>query len=171
MSRSAWYLLVGLAFAVHNTEEALQARRLLEFVQSHAPRFLREFYAGITVFELQVGLIILTALGIVVTVITVRSSTASASVFANMVFAAVLGLNAVAHIGLSIAARSYMPGLVTAIVITLPVSVLLLLRARREAWVSTPVFWAVLPVAALVHGPLLAAFLRISLMLLRQWMR
>lgn len=166
MSRSAWYLLVGLAFALHNSEEGLAARRLLEFLQSHAPRFLREFYAGITVFELQVGLIILTALGIVVTAVAVRSSTASASAFGMMVFAAVLGLNAVAHIGLSIAARSYMPGLVTAIVLTLPVSVLLLLRARREAWVTTSVFWAAFPVAALVHGPLLAAFLQISLMLL-----
>lgn len=166
MSRSAWYLLVGLAFALHNGEEALAAWRLLEFLQSDAPRFLREFYAGITVFELQVGLIILTALGIVVTVVTVRSPTASASAFGMMVFAAVLGLNAVAHIGLSIAARSYVPGLVTAIAITLPVSVLLLLRARREAWVTPSVFWAVLPVAVLVHGPLLAAFLQISLMLL-----
>ena len=166
MSRSAWYLLVGLAFAVHNSEEGLAAGRLLEFLQSDAPRFLRELYAGITVFELQVGLIVLTALGIVVTAVAVRSSTASASAFGMMVFAAVLGLNAVAHIGLSIAARSYVPGLVTAIVITLPVSVLLLLRARREAWLSTSVFWAIFPVAALVHGPLLAAFLRISLMLL-----
>jgi hypothetical protein len=52
-----------------------------------------------------------------------------------------------------------MPGLVTALLITLPVSLLLLRRARQETWVSTAAFWAVMPVAVLIHGPLLVAFL------------
>ena len=129
---------------------------------------MRDFYAGITVFELQANLLILSALGFVVAAVAVRSSSASASAFGMMVFAALLGLNALLHIGLSIASRSYMPGLVTALLTTLPVSALLLHRARREAWVSTPAFWAVLPAAAVIHGPALGTFLRTTLLLMRQ---
>ena len=118
MSRRSCYLLVGFAFAIHNGEEALHAGRLLQFMQSEAPGFLRDFYAGITVVELQANLLILTLLGFVVTAVARRSSTTLASAFGMMVFAAVLGLNAFLHIGLSIASRSYMPGLVTALLIT-----------------------------------------------------
>lgn len=168
MSRPSCYLLVGFTFALHNGEEALTARSLLRFMQSDAPGFLRDFYAGITVFELQANLLILTVLGFVVTAVAVRFSTISASAFGMMVFAALLGLNALLHIGLSIASRSYMPGLVTAVLITLPVSVLLLLRAQHEAWVSTSAFWAVMPVAAVIHGPVLGTFLRTSLLLMRE---
>lgn len=168
MSRRSWYLLVGFAFAVHNGEEALTARRLLRFMQSDAPGFVRDFYAGITVGELQASLLVLTVLGVVVTGVAMRSSTTSASAFGMMVFAALLGLNALAHIGLSIASRSYMPGVATAVSITLPVSALLLLRGKHEAWVSTSAFWAVVPVAAVLHGPGLGAFLRASLLLMRE---
>lgn len=70
---------------------------------------------------------------------------------------------------LTIAFRTYMPGVVTAVSITLPVSAMLLRRARREAWVSTPVFWAVIPIAALVHGPVLGVFLRSTIAIFRLW--
>jgi hypothetical protein len=171
VSRRSLYLLVCLAFAIHNGEEALAAPRLLEFMQSRAPGFLRDFYAAITVSELRANLFMLTALGLVVTAIAARTPAATASAFAILVFGAVLGLNAVAHIALTIAFRTYMPGVVTAVSITLPVSAVLLRRARREAWVSTPVFWAVIPIAALVHGPVLGVFLRSTIAILRMWTR
>jgi hypothetical protein len=159
MSRRAWYFVIGVAFAVHNGEEALAAERLLAFMQTHAPAFLHDVYAEVTVSELQINLLILTVLGFVVSMVSARSPGAFASVFGMLVFAAVLTLNALAHIGFSMASRSYMPGVVTSILITLPLSLLLLHRARREAWVSTSAFWAVFPAAAFLHGPVLAALL------------
>jgi hypothetical protein len=84
-----------------------------------------------------------------------------------MVLAALLGLNAVFHIVLSIQTGAYMPGLVTAVLISLPVSVTLLVRARQQRWVSARAFWAVLPVAILIHGPVLDAVFRASLRLMR----
>jgi heme/copper-type cytochrome/quinol oxidase subunit 4 len=168
MSRRSCYLLVGVAFALHNGEEALTARRLLRFMQAEAPAVLGDVYAGLTVVDLHASLLILTVLGLVVTAVAVRSSATSAAAFGMMVFAAVLGLNAFLHLGLSIAAWSYMPGVATALLITLPVSALLLRRAKQEAWVSTPAFWAVLPAAVLIHGPALAMFLGASSLLLRE---
>lgn len=167
MSRRAWFLLVGAAFTLHNGEEALAAPRLLEFMLTRGPGFLRDFYAGVTPSELQASLLILTALGLVVTAAATRAPAAPASAFAMMVFAALLGLNAVAHLGLAVVARAYMPGLVTALLINLPLSTMLLLHARREGWVSRAAFWAVIPVGLVLHGPVLAAFLRMNIALLR----
>lgn len=168
MSRRAWYLLVGVAFAVHNGEEALAAGRLLEFMQAHAPAFVGALYAGITISELQTSLLMLTAIGFFVSALAASSPRSPASAFGMMVFAAVLALNGLLHIGLSVTSRSYMPGVVTALLITLPLSMLLLLRARREAWTSTWVFWAVVPAAVLIHGPVLVSFLQTSLLVLRE---
>jgi hypothetical protein len=58
MSRRSWYLSLGLALALHNGEEALRATHMLQFMQSDAPGFLRDVYAGITVPELQGSLLI-----------------------------------------------------------------------------------------------------------------
>lgn len=167
MNRRAHYLLVGLAFALHNGEEALAARGLLRFMQSEAPGFLGHVYAGITVVQLRADLLVVTVLGFAATAAAVRFSTSSASALGMLVFAALLGLNALLHVGLSVAAGSCMPGLGTAVLITLPVSATLLLRARREAWVSTRSLWAVVPIAALLHGPVLGVFLRTSSRLMR----
>ena len=168
MSRRSWYLILGLALALHNGEEALRATYLLHFMQTDAPGFLRDVYAGITVSELQGSLLILTAIAFLGIVVATVFSSAAASAFGMMVLAALLGLNAVFHIVLSIQTETYMPGLITAVLISLPVSVTLLVRARQQRWVSAAAFWAVLPVAVLIHGPVLDAIFRVSLRLMRE---
>ena len=85
-----------------------------------------------------------------------------------MVLAALLGLNAVFHIVLSVQSGAYIDGLLTALLISLPVSVTLLVRARQQRWVSARAFWTVLPVAVLIHGPVLDAVFRVSLRLVRE---
>ena len=168
MSRRSWYLILGLALALHNGEEAVRAARMLQFMQSDAPGFLREVYAGTTVSELQGSLVILTAIALFGVVVAAGFSAAAASAFGMMVLAALLGLNAIFHIALSIQAGAYMPGLVTALLISLPVSITLLVRARHQRWVSARAFWAVLPVAILIHGPVLSAVFTLSLGLMRE---
>lgn len=168
MSRRSWYLMLGLALALHNGEEALRAIHMLDFMQSDAPGFLRDAYAGITVSELQGALLILTVIAFVGIVVAAVWPAAVASAFGMMVLAALLGLNAVFHIVLAIQTRAYMPGLVTALLISLPVSVTLLVRARQQRWVPARAFWAVLPAAVLIHGPVLDAVFRLSLRLMRE---
>ena len=53
IGRRSWYLILALAFSVHNSEEWLLAPQMLRFMQSDAPAFLRDVYVGITVSELQ----------------------------------------------------------------------------------------------------------------------
>lgn len=168
MSRRSRYLILGLALVLHNGEEALRAAQMLQFMQADAPGFLRDAYAGITVSELQGSLLILTTIAFVAVVLAAVFSAAAASAFGMMVLAALLGLNAVFHIVLSIQAGTYMPGLVTAVLITLPVSVTLLVRARQQRWVPAGAFWSVVPIALLIHGPVLDVVFRVSVSLVRE---
>jgi hypothetical protein len=167
ISRRSWILILGLAFGLHNSEEWLLAPQMLQFMQSDPPGFVRELYAGITVSELQGILLILTAVLLVVLAMAAVFSAAAGSAFAVMVFAALLGLNAVFHVLLFIQTGLYVPGLVTAVLVSLPVSAALLVHARRQRWTPGPAFWVAVPVALLVHGPVLDALFRLSLSLVR----
>ena len=167
MSRRSWYLILGLAWCLHNAEEILLASQLLQFMQSDAPSFLRTGYAGITVSELQAVLLILSAVLLVVIAISAVSAASAASAFAVMMLAALLGLNAVFHIVLFIQTGVCVPGLVTAVLVSLPVAAALLVQARRQRWTPGPAFWAAGPVAVLVHGPVLDALFKVSLGLVR----
>lgn len=163
MSRPAWYITVALAFAVHNVEEATAAPRLLHFMESSAPRALRAFYEGINASELRASLLVLTLLGLVVTASAVRSPHRSLWAYMMLGFAAVIGVNALAHVALSGIFRTYIPGLLTAVIVTLPVAALALVRARRDKWVSSTAYWTVLPMAVVIHGPVLALFIQTTI--------
>lgn len=159
MTRRSWYFLIGLAFALHNSEEAIAALRMLALMQSRGPALLRAFYAGIEVSELRVSLFILTALGLFLALMAARNEASTSGAYTMLVFAAVIGLNALMQIALAVMLRTYMPGLITAIVLTLPLSLLVLARGLRERWVSMRAYWSIIPAAVVVHGPLLAAFI------------
>jgi hypothetical protein len=167
VSRRSWFLILGLALAVHNGEEWLYATDMLQFMRTEAPAHVRDFHAGITVSELQGSLLILTALAFLGSAVAAAFPNAVASVFGMMVLAAVLALNAIFHIVLSMLAGAYNPGLVTALLISLPLSITLLVRARQQRWVSARAFWFVVPAALLVHGPVLDVLFRWCLRLAR----
>ena len=167
ISRRWWYLILGLAFVVHNSEEVLLAPQMLRFMQSAAPGFVREFHAGITVSELQAVLLILTALVLMVIAIAVVFAAAPASAFALIALAALLGLNAVFHICLFIYTGVYSAGLATAVLVSLPVAAMLLVRARRQRWIPARAFWLAVPAAVLVHGPVVDWLFKASLSTVR----
>ena len=147
-------------FTLHNTEESLGAPAMVRQMQTQAPRFLRSFYSQVDVSDLRVGLGVLTLLGIALALIAIRTPRATGSAYAMLVFATVIGINAVAHIALSVIFRAYMPGLLTAILLCLPVAIALWYRVWKEAWISRTWLWTALPAGLLVHGPLLAGFIR-----------
>ena len=159
-SRNRWYFLVAGAFALHNTEEALGAPEMLRLLRSQAPRFLRSFYSQVDVSDLRLGLAVLTLAGIALALIAIRTPRANGSAYAMLVFATVIGINAFSHIVLSVVFRAYMPGLVTAIFLCVPVAVGLWYRVWKDAWIPRTWLWTVVPGALLVHGPLLAGFIR-----------
>ena len=136
MTRRRWYWAIAVAFAVHNGEEAARAPLMLEFMQFRAPAFLRDTYTGVDESNLRLNLLILSLLVLGFATIATRAPHNRVWASVMLVFAGLIGLNALAHIGLSIAARTYMPGLLTAVFVTLPVSIAVLMRARRERWLN-----------------------------------
>jgi len=167
ISRRWWYVILGLAWVLHNSEEVLLAPQMLRFMQSDAPDFLRDFHAGITVWEMQAVLLILTAVVLTVIAIAAVCAAAAASAFGMTVLAALLGLNAIFHIGLLIATGVYSAGLATAAVVSMPVAASLLVQARRQRWIPASALWAAAPAAVLIHGPVLDWLFRVSLSTVR----
>lgn len=167
LSRRSWCLILSLAWVLHDGEEWLLAPQMLQFMQSDAPDFVRNVYAGITVPDLQGVLLILTSVVLVVIATAARFASTAAGAFVTMVLAALLGLNAVFHIAMSIDTRIYVPGLFTAVLVSLPTAVALLVQARRQRWTPTPAFVAVVPAAVLVHGPVLDALFSVCLRVVR----
>jgi hypothetical protein len=160
LTQRRWYIFVAGAFALHNTEEAIGAPAMLRQLQSQAPRFLRDFYSQVDVSDLRLGLAVLTLVGIAIAFVAIRTPRATGSAYAMLVFGTVIGINAFAHIVLSAIFRGYMPGVLTAIFFCLPVAIALWYRVWKDVWIPRTWLWTVVPAALLVHGPLLAGFIR-----------
>ncbi len=111
-------------------------------------------------FELRSSLLVLSVGGLLLAVLASRGRRTASWSYTTLLFGAVIGLNALVHLALSVVFGLYMPGLITAVFLVLPVSVAALARGWRERWVAPGAYWTILPAAILVHGPVLAAFIR-----------
>lgn len=167
LSRRSWCLVLGVAWSLHNCEEWLLAEQMLRFMQFNAPGFVRDAYAGLVVPELQAVLLILNTVLLVVLATAAVYSTAAASAFAVLVLAALLGLNAVFHLSMFVTTGIYAAGLVTAVLVSLPVAATVLVQGRRQRWVPASAYWAVVPAALVVHGPVLDVLFNVSRMMTR----
>ena len=161
-----------MAFAVHNVEEGIGAPLLIQLMQSRAPNFLRSFYSGIRAVDFRGSLIILSTIGLCLAAIAATRITSRAWSYVMLVFASVMGLNGLAHVGFSIAWHGYMPGTLTAVCLTIPISLALLVRSHREVWIAPSLRWTLAPAAIVVHGPVLVAliplFVRLTRLLTRR---
>ena len=63
----------------------------------------------------------------------------------------VLLVNAVGHSLTALLLGSYVPGLITAVVINLPVGIYVLERALREPWIRPNAAWQLIGVAIALH--------------------
>src|SRR6185503_14879720 len=73
---------------------------------------------------------------------------------------AVIFLNALWHVATALVVfQGYAPGLLSAVLLNLPYSIIVYRKARRERWLSTSASWLLLPGALVVHGPLLLGVL------------
>lgn len=167
--------LVWLSFAallVHNSEEAIAwhdqwppftgngtaalTQRLTPLMQ----QLIAQDVARLSYAQLLISLVIVSLLALVVVSALMRSPQSPRARWAFVALQMVLALNAVAHIVSAVLLfQGYNPGLVTALLFTLPLATWILQRAWRERWVSHAALCASLPVALVLHGPVLwAAF-------------
>lgn len=156
--RTAFLMTVG-AFAAHNAEEALAVPYYLRQFATLAPFPLDRLAGAVTTTVFTEGAIVVTAVAALVAAWAIRRPRSPLACWSVLLFQSVVLLNTVPHVVAAIALRGYAPGLVTAIVVNAPLSLYLLVRARRETWVQHRAFAALAPAAVVVHGPGLAVLL------------
>jgi hypothetical protein len=130
--RLAWLFVA--VFVLHNFEEGL----FLPGFLASAP--LIHYPAGPT--EFRFALVVLTASSPVLAWLSVRGNRAATIIHCG--YALAMALNVfVPHLIGAIALRTYVPGVITAVILVLPVSLLMLRQAVREARLDLRAFaWA-----------------------------
>jgi hypothetical protein len=139
-----------LALAVHNLEEAFW----FPAWSQHAGFWARPI--GTT--EFRVAVLILTLLALALTVWSARTRQQSFATYTLAGFLFAMLLNVVFHVAATSGLRQYAPGVVTAVLINLPVMGYLLWRMFQEEWVSWPkalLAFIVVPLAMLLLIPAL----------------
>jgi hypothetical protein len=125
--------LFPIAITLHNLEEAIW----LPAWSNNSGKWHRPVAPSAFRFAVAV----LTALAFIVTIWSARGGPESVGTYLLTGYALGMLLNVVLpHLLVTIALRSYMPGLVTAVLLNLPVTVLLLRSAFSEGFVSFPTF-------------------------------
>ncbi len=122
--------LFPIAVALHNAEEAVY---MPGFVSIHGSRL--PFHPGSATIRL--GLLLMTFAAAAVTYLSARAG--RQSVWAYLLFGSTIAMIAnvfVPHIPATLAFRGYTPGVVTAVLINLPVMSYIAVKAVREQWVS-----------------------------------
>jgi Protein of unknown function with HXXEE motif len=150
--------LIPVLFAVHSMEEALTFATYLPIIRARLPEWGWTAVSQADPHRFLLSLLVLTTLPFV---IAFSGSTVPGSARGYMLLAlqATLLLNVASHVATATLIRGYAPGVITAVVINLPFSIYVLQRATRERWYRASALWLLVPLAVLLHGPLLAGFL------------
>jgi hypothetical protein len=138
--------LFPMVVALHNTEEAI-------WLPGWSKRAVL-WHSSVTPGSFRFAAAVLTVLAFAVTWLSVISG--KQAVWTYLAFgymAAVLANVLIPHIAFTVALRSYMPGVATAVLLNLPVLTLLMMLANREGYVSG---WKAAACSAGVAGMLLA---------------
>ena len=152
-------MILPIVFAIHNGEEALTIRRFLPLLRRRAPEWAAPWLERIGYEEYRGALLIVSITGVVIGLWALLRPHSEAALWMLLLLQAVLLLNVASHVASAVFLRSYTPGLATALLLNLPLSLHVFRRALREGWLGRAAFLALLPAALLVHGPLLIAFI------------
>lgn len=143
--------LFPLVVTLHNTEEAI-------WLPAWSQR-AGIWHVPVGPGEFRFAVLVLTLLAFLVTYLSFRMGPQTVWAYlATGYMAAMLANVFLPHIAASVAMRSYTPGLVTAVLLNLPVLFLLLRQALRERYVSglrATIYWIGVPVCLLISIPAL----------------
>jgi len=156
LSRRTVVWLVAVLFTLHNAEEALAFRVYLPRLAVLLPE---PFASLVATLSYQVILMALAAVSILSLLVALAAATwpqSPLTLWTLLTLEAVVGLNVIAHVLSALAVfPGYAPGLTTALLINAPFAIYCFRRVRRERWVSTTALASTVPVALILHGPIL----------------
>ncbi len=151
--------LVPALFAVHNLEEGLLMKRYLPAARAAMPERLKRLIGIYSYRQFVALLVFITALAFLIALSGDPAAPESAAGYALLAIQATMLLNVASHVGAAVLMRGYSPGLVTAVLVNLPFSLWLIAIVWREHWYSSSALLWLIPLALLLHGPVLLGLL------------
>lgn len=157
----AW---IALALVVlHNAEEAFAFHAFLPRLPALLPAPLAKIAAALTFPSMLFALAVFTVLAALVALAVIVRPRSPGALWTLLVLEALMGINALVHASSAVfVLGGYAPGLVTAVLFNAPFALWCFQRARREQWVGRRAMLATVPAALVLHGPVLAAGLRLA---------
>lgn len=148
--------LVPMLLTVHNAEEALTFPRFMPRLGALLPGPLAAIGSRLDYPTLLVALVVLSLLAFVLAFLANRAPASRWRTWLLMALQTAVAVNALSHVLSALFLfRGYAPGLVTAVGLNVPFSLMLFGRASRERWLSPAAFRALVPAALVLHGPVL----------------
>lgn len=133
--------LVPIFFALHNLEEA-------PFMEDWSKRLPLKIHPTVTTRQFSIAVTFLTLAGFLITYLEINYLYTRTTYLLTLGIQAILLFNSfIPHIGSTVRFRIYSPGVVTAILITLPFSLYLFRRAFEENVLTPNQFWILLGIA------------------------
>jgi uncharacterized protein with HXXEE motif len=150
---------VPAAVLIHNVEEALTFPRYAPSVLAIVPDAVRPLMPSAR--YMYVALLVVTAIPIGLALLALRRAGGAWATYGLLLVAAVVLVNVVWHLLAATLLGGYAPGVVTAVIVNLPVMAAALRWARREGWLSKGALWLYLAVGVMLHGAALLALLAV----------
>ncbi len=124
LTSRALFILLIVAFIIHNAEEAIT-------ICSHTVENPFSFVQPASCVEFLFSVSVLTFLALILFFVALKSKKESTYLFISTAFATALLLNAfIPHIFVAVYTLHYTPGLISAVLLTLPISILLLIKNK-----------------------------------------
>lgn len=133
--------LVPIFFAIHNLEEA-------PFMENWSKRLPLKIHPSVTTRQFVIAVTVLSVAAFLLTYLALGYLQPSIGYLLILEIQAILLFNAfIPHIASTIRFRMYSPGVISAIVITLPFSYYLFRRAFAENMLTSDQFWTLMGIA------------------------
>jgi uncharacterized protein with HXXEE motif len=154
MTRRWAIWLLPLVLALHNFEEGVFFPRYLPRVLARLPAGARDWIGPVTMREMGAALVLATVIPLGFSLWAAARPASRVAFWLVLAMWATLLLNAVWHVAAALLLfKGYAPGVVTAVALNLPLSVLVLRHAASEQWLSRSALLALVPAAVTFHLP------------------
>ena len=154
MSRRWAIWLLPLVLALHNFEEGIFFPRYVPRVLARLPADARDWIGPVSLREMGIALGLATVIPLGFSLWAAARPGSRTALWLVLAMWATLLLNVAWHVAAALVLfDGYAPGVVTALGLNLPLSVLVLQRAATEQWVSRRARWALAPAAVAFHLP------------------
>jgi hypothetical protein len=147
--------LIPLLAAIHNAEEAATMPRFLGEGGLRLPAAMREIASNISYPQFLAALVFVTLIPIIIAAFSDLSREHSGAAYALLCTQVVMFINVFWHLAMALLTRGYVPGLISAMAINLPLSIYILRRALVERWFSRRATALAFLIAFFLHAPVL----------------